>query len=520
MKFEDEEIKELNIKETKGFIRLIINFLCGRNYPNEYYTNLETEIGELLTNAIKLINKKGLSYEQLNEILLLLKEERVGKDFFTFFFGESPISIEGLIAGVVKFRGYSLLCFGNFRFAFKELIHKNEDEINEKLFPFSESSENRKEKFENRCSKILEINQIEKENTWYNGELTGTTIEKDFNTLKGPISGISRKSLVKFEKQLVKMGEDREEVKEKAKQNTDIYLTCDYMDVYLATSMRNKWEFEETYDFKERIFNDKKIKSLKLRYFDPTQSICRNSRDKGLCEGLMLSRVLCTIYMAQESDSMGKDSELAATLAQSIPVIAYVPSYELNHYASKISNYPLYFFKRRILILQAEDIFSDSKCQKKLKKYDPNYWTVITEFLDNLETFIEGQPFLLWTEKEDEFKQNNSKNFKAVCKILAIAEIFNFDRRASLLGGRHPLCMQVDLRNGVSNGVLVVRKIEDCIQLLYNILTNQMEFSVQHERGDYTILKENISKCAFRVITDNERLTNSFWSLFSQNKFN
>jgi hypothetical protein len=40
----------------------------------------------------------------------------------------------------------------------------------------------------------------------------------------------------------------------------------------------------------------------------------------------MLRRAKCTTYLAQETDTLGKDSELASTLAQGKPVIAFVPS--------------------------------------------------------------------------------------------------------------------------------------------------------------------------------------------------
>lgn len=39
----------------------------------------------------------------------------------------------------------------------------------------------------------------------------------------------------------------------------------------------------------------------------------------------MLKRARCTIYMAQETDTFGKDSELATTLAQGKPVIVFCP---------------------------------------------------------------------------------------------------------------------------------------------------------------------------------------------------
>jgi hypothetical protein len=48
----------------------------------------------------------------------------------------------------------------------------------------------------------------------------------------------------------------------------------------------------------------------------PTQAYCSDRIDKGIAEALMLKRAQCTIYLAQESDTLGKDSELASTLAQ------------------------------------------------------------------------------------------------------------------------------------------------------------------------------------------------------------
>jgi len=285
--------------------------------------------------------------------------------------------------------------------------------------------------------------------------------------------------------------------------------------------MRHKWEFEETFDFINKVFGKRYLRQLNLRHFDPTQSKCSNPRDKGLIEGLMLKMALCTIYMAQESDTMGKDSELAATLAQSTPVIAYVPKYEsdadIDAYSKKIEKYPLDFFKKRLLILRAEEVFDDPECSKKLRAYDPSFEERIDAFLKKLDEYRALQPFSLWFEKDDrEFKQNGL--FSNICRILAIAESYNFERRAQLLKERHPLSMQVDLQSGVANGVLVVRNHEECSELLYRILTNSMEFIISHEgkpdKG-YTILKEKVSMSPFRVVTDYERLTNSFWNLFA-----
>ena len=138
-------------------------------------------------------------------------------------------------------------------------------------------------------------------------------------------------------------GEKDSEAIKKGVFNTRVYLTSDYMDVYVATSMREELDFHNVFDLCEAVFSRPKIKKLNLRYFDPTQSYHRNRIAKGLIEGLMLKRAKCTIYAAQESDSLGKDSELAATLAQGKPVIAFIPKYNPRDekYLESLSKLPL-----------------------------------------------------------------------------------------------------------------------------------------------------------------------------------
>ena len=64
---------------------------------------------------------------------------------------------------------------------------------------------------------------------------------------------------------------------------------------------------------------------LNLRYFNPTQSWIDDRIAKGLVEALMLRRATVTIYMAQKTDTFGKDSEASVALGQGRPVIVYVP---------------------------------------------------------------------------------------------------------------------------------------------------------------------------------------------------
>lgn len=65
------------------------------------------------------------------------------------------------------------------------------------------------------------------------------------------------------------------------------------MDIYFATSMRKAWEYQDLYDFIERLMGQEELNELDLRYFDPTQAYTDNRVNKGLVEALMLKRARC-----------------------------------------------------------------------------------------------------------------------------------------------------------------------------------------------------------------------------------
>ena len=118
-----------------------------------------------------------------------------------------------------------------------------------------------------------------------------------------------------------------EELKEIGKRNQEHYLrNIESIDVYVATSMRNDEEYSEMYNFVTETFRNDYLKELNLKYFDPTLCYCDSRIDKGIIECLLVRSTKVTIYCAQEGDTFGKDSELAATLAQGKPVIVYVPT--------------------------------------------------------------------------------------------------------------------------------------------------------------------------------------------------
>jgi hypothetical protein len=511
MRFEELRIKKIDLKDPAAAYKLLAEDLCGETYYAKISPTTESQISKVL----KMADSDGLNYEQFNELLLLLDQDRVSRAFFAHFFDDFIKDLEHLVNCIVKFRGFGMLCYGNFRFAYKNLSRASESELKHSMEPFCRSTSELTKAFHERPSPALKIEKIKREDTWCSGYIAKRRYEKEISLLSEEISQSPTNA------ELLKQGQFYSELSQKIKNveatalnNTDVYLTWDYMDVYIATSMRNQWEFEDTAEVVEELFRAPRVRTLNIRYFDPTQSLCKYRIDKGLVEALMLKRARCTVYMVQESDTMGKDSELASTLAQGKPVIAYVPKIEVSKHAEKLRVYPLEFFKIRFQVLQVEGIFDDPKCREELGKLEPDFPGLINGFMVDLSKYRSNQPFTLWKTREEEFK-SQQKTFHSLCKILATAEKHNFEKRAGVLKTVHPLGLQVHLESGVANGVLVVRTIAECADVLVRLLTNNLKFNITvDEKEGCTILEESITECAFRAVTLYEKLSNSFWNFY------
>jgi len=140
MEFREEEVYNLNIKEHPDDLsRLIVRFLCGKNYDPQITDEERKLLGVLTAN----IEKNGLSHEQLNELLLLLNQDTVCKDFFTFFFGEHVNTLDDLKQGVVNFRGFAMLCYGNFKFAYRRIAQMEMEKLKSGLGSYCKESRNR-----------------------------------------------------------------------------------------------------------------------------------------------------------------------------------------------------------------------------------------------------------------------------------------------------------------------------------------------------------------------------------------
>lgn len=180
------------------------------------------------------------------------------------------------------------------------------------------------------------------------------------------------------------------------------------------------------------------------------------------------------------------DSELATTLAQGKPVVAYIPRVsELEDFNKDTIN--------QIQMSYGKEPTKDQVIESLLKRLQRYYPTAAWE----------RQDVRNWVEDRSQV------DIDALMQLLHQQVIAMYDKRADTLSKIQPLGLQVNLSTGVANGVLVVRSVKDCARLLSSILLNTMEFNIEDTKG-YVLLREGICKCIYRAVTKDSSLTNAF----------
>jgi transcriptional regulator with XRE-family HTH domain len=339
------------------------------------------------------------------------------------------------------------------------------------------------------------------------------------------------------------------ETQEKAFANLTNYLTADYMDLYIATSMRNEGDFISVNNFVNNLIKHNEISDLKLRYFNPTQSWIEDRIGKGLIEALMLKRSSVTIYMAQKSDTFGKDSEASVALGQGKPVIVYVPKIkipEIDFDSSEISKLSDKDLLARLESTEAEDGYDrqallssviekelQRTSKKMIEKTIKTCWAELdleseVERIKVEEDFENDVKKKKEEEQKKEFRQliedlKDEKEislsdilFENIKKIL-LPVIINYEKRAKIFMEVHPLALQVILSTGVLNGILVVRSLDSCAYILKCLLKNEMDLKLQKDDDNYKLI-ETTTGSIIRVISKNILLGHSFEQFYKYNE--
>ncbi len=117
----DAVVDSLRLTSSEGLTEYLA-LLCGqRLHPEARAKQSISVYAKKLRPA-----KGGLTRVELNELLILLGQNRVDSGFFSFFYGEGTLTREKLLQGLKRFRLYALLMHGNFRKPF-QLWRKYED---------------------------------------------------------------------------------------------------------------------------------------------------------------------------------------------------------------------------------------------------------------------------------------------------------------------------------------------------------------------------------------------------------
>jgi len=520
-------------------------------------TPVKGETDDAVLNQILSDEHRQIDCSQFNELLLLVNKDRLERPFFEKFFG-GKCAIADIADGVRRFQATAMLRYGNFIFAYRTLSKLlAPDELADELGDLLNEDCEQTQDFELRSVRLLEVFPIARADTPLVGYLSPKQLVADaeqgrllltvagqigtaatWDDLKSkvenatkpelhqPITSIVEKyrhkhpdsTLGDFHSYLshrippIERRRDYvDEIQIRAARNQDVYLTWDHMDVYFATSMRKPWEFSDLYDFIAELMDRPELSDLKrnLRYFDPTQCFTSNRINKGLVEALMLKRARCTVYSVQDTDTLGKDSELAATLAQGKPVIAYVPDEPVGKRIKELeAEDPSTVQERLRFVLYADERFSS--------EVSPEDFALVRDFT-GLVDFVHGTAFRSMPDilEVEQFKASHQAELSSICRIVAAAEKRIYDSRATTLESKHPLGIQVNLSTGVANGVLVVRSVEKCAELLRAILTRTLRLQVEYDGKDKMwCLREAVSGSIFRVVTGSAKIDNSFWNFY------
>ena len=551
--------------------------------------NLDPISQGMLIQAVALfVGGKRMSLNQahdhFNSLLTFYGERAVSLAFYQKFLGRSSFeSVQQFSQAVHAFQKTAIRIYGSFRRAFKtlsvcdnaqmdaelELLKPLDKEIFTRRRPFDTIRQIARERLDdlgyisaervrsqnrerNQLSrKLLELAEwIEKDpdgsiqkfaakklhriQTLLRAFESDLTIEETLFTKVDP-DEIRREAarLAPEDTELIRIAETQE----RGQQNLAAYLTEAYMDVYIATSMRERADFISVNTFVETVFHDAQIAPLHLRYFNPTLSWIADRVAKGLVEALMLKRARLTIYMAQKGDTFGKDSEASVALGQGKPVIVYVP--RLYQGPDHINSEALLQSSEASLRQQmlAYGLEPDEDLDKQ-----GLFSKVLTAQLqrlapDRLAALVLGHwaDFDLYGELKDvekDLKHQVNTYLDALTQPghngslplppTAVREVLIdklvhcalfFEKRAFTFKEIHPLALQVILSSGVLNGIIVVRSAESCIKMLYELLTNSIETELVHEDNNYRLVEKHTSS-TLRVISKNKLLTNAFWTQY------
>lgn len=96
-----------------------------------------------------------------------------------------------------------------------------------------------------------------------------------------------------------------------------------------------------------------------------------------------------------------------------------------------------------------------------------------------------------------------------------VATAIRFEARAKLFREIHPLALQVILSSGVLNGIIVVRSVDQCAEVLASLVENDLRLALKKDELNYRLVEE-ITGSTIRVVSRHRLLRHGFERFYSR----
>lgn len=228
-------------------------------------------------------------------------------------------------------------------------------------------------------------------------------------------------------------------------------------------------------------------------------------------------------------DAIANETEIARRLSTVIRKFAEAREKALTNtslYLSMISDMDVYVATSmrsrtdfRMMADFCDDVFSDTRvADLKLRYFDPTMSAAIGHEDKGLIEclMVKCAPVLVYNAGE---RESYGKDVEAAMALsLGKPVIFYCDSntRANFYREIHPLARLINFETGVACGAIVTDNKNEVAELLSRIFKNKMQYEIDKKSENYFALKEKITNSTVRLQTDDILLRETFWNYYNR----
>lgn len=444
-------------EETKGrFLKAIENLIQEDPKKSDHFNICCDILDSCITNEGKL----NMNLENLNKILLSCYEYTMENEVFNYFFPKGIDTIEKLEKGVEKFRKKAMFFFGNFKYPLRYLCSDDLKQFEPEIPEFKKRLD------------FIDIEFIPPNKTCLLGHITGLNFRMELQRklfvkekLKSLIENFSKNGKEGFADEYGRLNSKQKAMLEKENINEKVIQGSNPLD-----EMNNK--IAELDEFLETRKDD-------IKYIDIGK--------KNYQRYLVIDTL--DVYFAT---SMRKDEdfELIGNFIKRVMDDSDLEKLKLRYFDPTQA-----FTNDRIAKGLLEALMLKRAKVAVYYAWEDETFGKVSEASTML---VQGKPVIIYVP---EFNSDEPmKNRKA-------------EKLAETFKELHPLSLQVNINNGVANGVIVVRKESECSRMIYQLLTNTFRTEIREDEHNYLLLEKS-TQSVIRVVTKDKLLTRSFWNYY------